>query len=33
MGWRTVVVSKPSKIDLRLGYAVIRDVDSTVRVA
>ncbi len=32
MGWRTVVVSKPSKIDLRLGYAVIRDVDSTVRV-
>lgn len=32
MGWRTVVVSKPSKVDLKLGYAVIRDVESTVRV-
>lgn len=32
MGWRTVVVTKPAKIDLRLGYAVIRDVDTTVRV-
>lgn len=32
MGWRTVVVSRPSKVDLKLGYAVIRDVESTVRV-
>lgn len=32
MGWRTVVVSKPSKLDLRLGYMVVRDCESTVRV-
>lgn len=32
MGWRTVVISKPSKIDLRLGYMVVRDCESTVRV-
>lgn len=32
MGWRTVVVSKPSKLDLRLGYMVVRDCQSTVRV-
>ncbi len=32
MGWRTVVVSKPSKLDLKLGYVVIRDSETTVRV-
>lgn len=32
MGWRTVVVSKSSKLDLRLGYMVVRDSESTVRV-
>ena len=32
MGWRTVVVSKPSKLDLRLGYMVVRDCESSVRV-
>ena len=32
MGRRTVVVSKPSKLDLRLGYMVVRDCESTVRV-
>lgn len=32
MGWRTVVVSKPSKLDLKLGYIVIRDSETTVRV-
>ena len=32
MGWRTVVVSKPSKLDLRLGYMVVRDSESTIRV-
>lgn len=32
MGWRTVVVSKPSKLDLRLGYMVVRDCENTVRV-
>lgn len=32
MGWRTVVVSKQSKLDLRLGYMVVRDCENTVRV-
>ena len=32
MGWRTVVVSKPSKLDPRLGYMVVRDVESNVQV-
>lgn len=32
MGWRMVVVSKPSKLDLRLGYMVVRDVESNVQV-
>lgn len=29
MGWRTVVVSK---LDLKLGYMVVRDSEETVRV-
>ncbi|MGN1417704.1 MAG: type II CRISPR-associated endonuclease Cas1 [Acutalibacteraceae bacterium] len=32
MAWRTVVVTKPSKLDLRLGYMVVRDSENTVRV-
>ncbi len=32
MGWRTVVISKPSKLDLRLGYMSVRDCENTVRV-
>ena len=32
MGWRTVVVSKSSKLDLRLGYMVVRDSEKSVRV-
>ena len=32
MGWRTVVVSKPSKVDLKLGYMVVRDNESTIKV-
>lgn len=32
MAWRTVVISKPSKLDLRLGYMVVRDSESTIRV-
>lgn len=32
MGWRAVVVSKPSKLDLRLGYMVVHDVESNVQV-
>lgn len=32
MGWRTVVISKSSKLDLRLGYLVVRDANSTIRV-
>lgn len=32
MGWRTVVVSRSSKLDFKLGYMVIRDSMETVRV-
>lgn len=32
MGWRTVVVSRSSKLDYKLGYMVVRDSESTVRV-
>ncbi len=31
MGWRTVV-SRPSKLDLKLGYMVVRDSNETIRV-
>ncbi|MCD7827591.1 MAG: type II CRISPR-associated endonuclease Cas1 [Clostridiales bacterium] len=32
MSWRTVVVSRPSKIDLKLNHMVVRDGSETVRV-
>lgn len=32
MSWRTVVISKPSKLDLKMGYLVVRDSESTVRL-
>lgn len=32
MGWRIVVVTKPSKLDLKLGYLVVRDSESSVRI-
>ena len=32
MGWRTVVITKPSKLDLRLGYLVVRDSENTIKV-
>lgn len=32
MGWRTILVSKPAKLDLKLNYMVCRDSESTVRV-
>ena len=32
MGWRTVFVTKPSKLDLRLGYLVVRNSEKTVRI-
>ena len=32
MSWRTVVISKPSKLDLKMGYLVVRDSESTVRI-
>ncbi len=32
MGWRTVVVSKSSKLDYKLGYMVVRDSEETIRV-
>lgn len=32
MGWRTVVISKSSKAEYKMGYVVIRDSENTVRV-
>ena len=32
MGWRTVVVTKSSKLDLSLGYMLVRDAESTKRL-
>ncbi len=32
MGWRTVVVSRSSKLDMKLGYMFIRDSEGTIRV-
>lgn len=32
MSWRTVVVTKPSKLDYTIGYMTVRDVDNTVKI-
>lgn len=32
MSWRTVIVTKPSKLDYSLDYLVVRDVETTVRI-
>lgn len=32
MSWRTVVITKPSKLDFSMGYLVVRDVSSTVKI-
>ena len=32
MGRRTVVITKTSKLDYSLGYMVVRDVESTVKI-
>ena len=32
MGWRTVVITKTSKLDYSLGYMVVRDVERTVKI-
>lgn len=32
MGWRTVVITRPSKLDLRLGYLVVRDNEKTIKI-
>lgn len=32
MSWRTVLVTKPSKLDYSMGYLVVRDVESTVKI-
>lgn len=32
MSWRTVVITKTSKLDYSLGYMVVRDVDNTVKI-
>ena len=32
MSWRIVVVTKPSKLDLKLGYLVVRDSEKTIKI-
>ena len=32
MSWRTVVITKPSKLDFSMGYLVVRDVSATIKV-
>ena len=32
MSWRTVVITKPSKLDLSMGYLVVRSVAETVKI-
>lgn len=32
MSWRTVLVTKPSKLDYSMGYLVVRDIESTVKI-
>ncbi len=32
MSWRTVVVTKPSKLDFTMGYMTVRDVENTVKI-
>lgn len=32
MSWRTVVVSKTAKLDYSLGYLVVRDINSSVKI-
>ncbi len=32
MGWRTVVITKPAKLDLKLGYLSVRNKDSNVKI-
>lgn len=31
MSWRTVVITKTSKLDYSMGHLVVRDVESTTR--
>lgn len=32
MGWRTVAISKQAKLDYSMGYMVVRDTESTVKI-
>ena len=32
MSWRTVVITKTSKLDYSLGYMVVRDVEKTIKI-
>lgn len=32
MSWRTVLISKTSKLDYSIGYLVVRDINSTVKI-
>lgn len=33
MSWRTVVVTKPSKLDFTMGQMTVRDVENTVKIS
>lgn len=32
MSWRTVVVTKPSKLDFAMGHMTVRDVENTIKI-
>lgn len=32
MSWRTVMITKPSKLDYSMGYLVVRDVEATIKI-
>ena len=32
MSWRTVVITKTSKLDYSMGHLVVRDVESTTKI-
>ena len=32
MSWRTVLITKPSKLDYNMGYMVVRDVETSIKI-
>ena len=33
MSWRTVVITKPAKLELRLNYMVVRSIDRVEKIS